>query len=74
MFLGKNQARKEKFQHQKNWGCHSLRHSFAFNYLRKGGQMYQLQAILGHRSIQMTVDLYGQIQAKDIERPSPYDF
>lgn len=56
-----------------DWGCHSLRHSFAYNFLKKGGQMYQLQAILGHRSIDVTVDLYGQLQAQDIECPSPYE-
>lgn len=57
----------------KNWGSHSLRHSFAYNFLKKGGQMYQLQAILGHKTIGMTVDLYGQLQAQDIESPSPYE-
>jgi integrase/recombinase XerD len=56
-----------------NWGAHSLRHSFAYNFLKKSGKMYQLQAILGHRSIDVTVDLYGQLQAQDIECPSPYE-
>src|SRR5690606_22113219 len=56
-----------------DWGCHSLRHSFAYNFLKKGGEMYQLQAILGHRSIDVTVDLYGQLQAQDIKCPSPYE-
>jgi site-specific recombinase XerD len=66
-----------KFKHyfpiDKNFGCHSFRHSFAYNFLKKGGEMYQLQAILGHRGIQTTVDLYGQLQAQDIENPSPYE-
>ena len=57
----------------KDWGSHSLRHSFAYNFLKKGGNMYQLQAILGHRSIDVTVDLYGQLQAQDVENPSPYE-
>ncbi|PCJ27817.1 MAG: hypothetical protein COA94_03675 [Rickettsiales bacterium] len=43
----------------KEWTFHSFRHSFAFNYLKSGGQMYQLQAILGHKTINMTIDLYG---------------
>ena len=64
---------KHQFPMQKNWGLHSLRHSFAFNFLKKGGQMYQLQAILGHKTIGMTVDLYGQLRACDIENVSPYD-
>ena len=58
----------------KNWASHSLRHSFAYNFLKKGGQMYQLQAILGHKTIGMTVDLNGQLQAQDIENPSPYEY
>lgn len=64
---------KAFFPMDKEWGCHSLRHSFAYNFLKKGGQMYQLQAILGHRSIDVTVDLYGQLQAQDIACPSPYE-
>jgi len=65
---------KHYFPNDKNWGCHSFRHSFAYNFLKKGGEMYQLQAILGHRGIQTTVDLYGQLQAQDIENPSPYEY
>ena len=58
----------------KDWGLHSLRHSFAYNFLKNEGRMYQLQAILGHKSITMTVNLYGQLQAQDIECPSPYEY
>jgi len=65
---------KHYFPMDKNWGCHSFRHSFAYNFLKMGGQMYQLQAILGHRGIQTTVDLYGQLQAQDVENPSPYEY
>lgn len=65
---------KAFFPMDKDWGCHSLRHSFAYNFLKAGGEMYQLQAILGHRGIQVTVDLYGQLQAQDVENPSPYNF
>ncbi|NOT77735.1 MAG: site-specific integrase [Bacteriovoracaceae bacterium] len=65
---------KEFFPMVKNeWGSHALRHSFAYNFLKKGGKMYQLQAILGHSSINVTVDLYGQLEAQDIECPSPYE-
>ena len=60
-------------ENKDNWGSHSLRHSFAYNFLKQGGRMYQLQAILGHRSIGVTVDLYGQLQAQDIDCPSPYE-
>ncbi len=56
----------------KRWRCHDLRHSYAYNFLKQGGNMYQLQAILGHRSIQMTIDLYGQLQAVDVEGVNLY--
>ncbi len=62
------------FPMDKEWTCHSLRHSFAYNFLKGGGEMYQLQAVLGHRGIQVTVDLYGQLKSQDIENPSPYKF
>ncbi len=62
------------FPMDKKWTCHSLRHSFAYNFLKAGGEMYQLQAILGHQGIQVTVDLYGQLKSQDIENPSPYNF
>ena len=56
----------------KKFRCHDLRHSFAYNFLKTGGSMYQLQAILGHKQIGLTVDLYGGLKAVDIDRVSPY--
>jgi site-specific recombinase XerD len=35
--------------------------------------MYALKAILGHASIQLTVDLYGHFTAEHVERVSPYE-
>lgn len=61
------------FPMEKKWGLHGLRHSYAYNYLKKGGEMYQLQAVLGHKHIQVTVDLYGQLKAQDVENISPYE-
>jgi site-specific recombinase XerD len=66
-------AFKEFYSINKNWGAHSLRHSFAYNFLKKGGNMYQLQAILGHKSINVTIDVYGQLAAQDVESVSPYE-
>ncbi len=68
----------EKFKKEhptvnQDWAFHDLRHSFAYNYLKKGGDMYALQAILGHRQIKLTVDLYGQLKARDVANPSPFD-
>lgn len=65
---------KKSHKFGKDWRCHDLRHSFAYNFLKRGGEMYQLKAILGHKSIQMTVDLYGNLKAADIDDPSPYKF
>lgn len=65
---------KESQEFERDWQLHDFRHSFANNFLKKGGEMYQLQAILGHKSIQMTVDLYGNLKSHDIEESSPYDF
>ena len=64
---------KAFFPISKDWGCHALRHSFARNFLMQGRQMYQLQAILGHQSIDVTVDLYGQLEAQCVACPSPYE-
>lgn len=34
---------------------HSLRHSFASHWMMKGGDLYRLQKVLGHKSAQMTL-------------------
>ncbi len=65
---------RQNSQVTKRWTTHSIRHSFAYHFLKKGGNLYQLQAILGHRTIGMTIDLYGQLKADDVERHSPFDF
>ncbi len=64
---------KMHFPIAKDWTIHSLRHSFAYNYLKKEGHMYQLQAILGHKRIQTTIDIYGQLPSSDIQMVSPYE-
>ncbi len=54
--------------------CYVDCHSFSYNYLLKGGNMYQLQQILGHKQIGLTVDLYGGLKARDLKEVSPYGF
>jgi site-specific recombinase XerD len=37
-----------------NFRFHDLRHTFASHYMMKGGQLYSLSNILGHKDLKMT--------------------
>jgi integrase/recombinase XerD len=45
---------------------HALRHSFASNYIRRGGSQFHLMKILGHTSLEMTKK-YVQLQTDDLQ-------
>ena len=47
--------------------CHLLRHTFANWYISKGGSIRKLKEILGHASIQTTVDIYTSPELGELQ-------
>ncbi|HKF53875.1 MAG TPA: tyrosine-type recombinase/integrase [Blastocatellia bacterium] len=45
---------------------HTLRHSFAVNYVRNGGNLFYLQKALGHETLQMT-RRYTELNGEDLK-------
>ena len=46
---------------------HCLRHSFATNYVNAGGSYKNLQLILGHSSVAITLDVYTHVATQTIQ-------
>lgn len=45
---------------------HAVRHTFAYNYIRRGGSQFHLMKILGHTSLEMTKK-YVNLQTEDLQ-------
>lgn len=54
-----NEFKKKKL-YDGEWVTADLRHSFAVNFLADGGDMRELQRILGHWNVYETKKLYGE--------------
>ncbi len=63
---------KKKFNLGPEVTFHTLRHSFATDYIRKGGDVWKLKSMLGHDSINSTM-IYLHMANDFSEIHSPLD-
>ena len=45
-----------------DWVFRDLRHSFGVNFLKAGGDIDELQKVLGHHHVRMTEELFGRFK------------
>lgn len=59
-----------------NCGAHKFRHTFAYHYIKNGGEVVRLQKILGHSSLQITqnyVNMFGLDLKDNLDKYNPLD-
>lgn len=59
---------KNKGLYKGEWGPLDIRHSFAVNFLAKGGDMRELQRILGRNNVFDTKRLYAEAATEKVVR------
>jgi integrase len=64
---------KEHYAIREKWMYFDLRHSFACNFLARGGDMKKLKTILGVRSLQTAEVVYGQHLPRRLDTVSPFE-
>ena len=52
---------------EQDWVFRDLRHSFAVNFLKSGGDIAELKNILGHNHVRMTEELYGRYKTQKVD-------
>lgn len=64
-YMIKKYSKRAKIK--KNISPHSLRHTFATNFIKQGGNVMHLKEILGHESVS-TSQIYITLALKDVEK------
>ncbi len=58
---------------KKKASCHTFRHSYAVHYLNRGGSIFMLQKLLGHRHLSTTLEYLKHARVPDGIRMSTLD-
>lgn len=58
---------KRQLKIEQDWVYRDLRYSFAVNFLKAGGDIDELQKIMGHQHVRMTEELYGRFKVSRAE-------